>query len=271
MASEEVRIAQLSVIGPAREQANAGAHYLWSAAGNTPGNSDGAFYRPSKVQLHENVPEETSSSAGVQPKSAPFTPMLFAGFAHTSDQGTLSCAGRAALVGDLEFALKKFEENKGAGLGPALALKVKDLSAEQIGELQENMLTLDLYRWPRPNGIISNNNNQRSTIWGESCVDKRHFDCIGFINWCLSTGLQKHVHYGIPNFTNGAVGSAVPVHKAQLGDIVTVGAEHIGIVSENSTVIEAKDPAHGGVESPLDLTRWKQCFRLPDRFWKVGE
>ena len=49
--------------------------------------------------------------------------------------------------------------------------------------------------------------------------------CIGFVNWCLSEVLSQPVHYGIGNFVAKSVGTAIQLPKAQLGDIVTIGAE----------------------------------------------
>jgi hypothetical protein len=158
----------------------------------------------------------------------------------------------------------------------ALTLKLEDLTEDDRAELQTKMANPSGYRWPRPNGDIRVNKHLKSTVWGESCVGKRHFDCIGFINWCFSIALQKEIQYGIPNFTGDTARglkplfSTVPLKDAQLCDIVTIGAEHIGIVTEGKTVIEAKEPISGVVESPLDIGRWKQCFRLPEKFWRTG-
>ncbi len=92
--------------------------------------------------------------------------------------------------------------------------------------------------------------------------------CIGFVNWCLSEVLSQPVHYGIGNFVAKSVGTAIQLPKAQLGDLVTIGADHIGFVSENRTVMEARDAVSGVVESPFSAARWTQCFRLPDSMWK---
>ena len=55
--ADEIESKKQQVIDTAREQVDAGAHYLWSTAGNTPGNKDGAWYRPLKAQLHPNLPD----------------------------------------------------------------------------------------------------------------------------------------------------------------------------------------------------------------------
>ena len=149
----------------------------------------------------------------------------------------------------------------------ALDLKWKSLTDDQIEELLENATEPYSYRWPRPNSSLSNNSAHHSTIWGESCVGSRHFDCVGFINWCLSVVLNKPIQYGIGNFLAKSIGTSIPVMKAEACDIVTIGAEHIGWVTENKTVIEAKDVANGVVEGPLIAGHWTQCFRLPTSMW----
>ena len=149
-----------------------------------------------------------------------------------------------------------------------LDLKWKNLTDDQWDELEGNAGDTASFRWPRPNSSVNNNSPHHSTVWGESCVDVRHFDCIGFVNWCLSEVLSQPVHYGIGNFVAKSVGTAIQLPKAQLGDIVTIGADHIGFVSENRTVMEARDAVSGVVESPFSAARWTQCFRLRDSMWK---
>lgn len=257
---------KLLVIQTARSQAEAGAHYLWGGAGNTPGQSDGAHYRKSYAQLHANVPDVLDEKA--TPKYKVNTPILFTAFGDSPDGlGILPCAGRPVeFKKDLALNLPLK-----TGAGGAFDLKLKDLTDAQKDELKTKAGSAADYRWARPNDFILNNNQHRSTIWGESCLGKRHFDCIGFINWCFSTALNKQVWYGIENFTKGSVGKEIPVKSAQLGDIVTIGAEHIGIVSEKGTAIEAKDKLYGVVELDLNAGGWTKCFRLPDSMWSLGK
>lgn len=263
---DEIEARKQQVIDTAREQVDAGAHYLWSTAGNTPGNKDGAWYRSLKAQLHPNLPDLDNLGQDRNRAASKFNvhaPMLFAAFADTSDYGLLACTGRAGAV-TAPLALAAMNSN----IGEALDLKWKNLTDDQLDELQGNAGDTASFRWPRPNSSLNNNSPHHSTVWGESCVDVRHFDCIGFVNWCLSEVLTQPVHYGIGNFVAKSVGTAIPLPKAQLGDIVTIGADHIGVVSENGTVIEARDAVSGVVESPFSAARWTQCFRLPDSMWK---
>jgi hypothetical protein len=262
--SEEVLRLKQQLIDQARNQV--GAHYLWSTAGNTPGNKDGAWYRSLKAELHPNIPDLEPVSPDRFAAASKFrvqAPMLFTGYAATSDFGLLACTGRAAMI-TAPLALADMNSN----LGRALALKWKGLTDKQVEELQQNAATPDSFRWPRPNSSLNNGSLHRSTVWGESCVDVRHFDCIGFVNWCLSEVLTHPVHYGIPNFVSGVVGKKIPIANAGIADIVTIGAEHIGFVSEAGTVIEARDATSGVVEQQFSPARWTQCLRLPDSMWR---
>src|SRR4051812_9020333 len=120
---------KLSVINTARGQV--GAHYLWSAAGNTPGNSDGAYYRTDRVKRHPDLPDADNLDADLtKPKGAPYTPTLFAAYAETGDQGTLACAARCALpLAGLTFPID-------LPLSAALDLKLKDLTRDQRVKLK---------------------------------------------------------------------------------------------------------------------------------------
>ncbi len=258
---------KLQVIAEARTHVTAGAHYLWSAAGNTPGKADGAPFRPGRAKLHANVPDPQNPKPNhSRPTGPPFTPTLFAAYA-VSERGTLVCAGRAIVTLTLAVSLDPPK---------ALDLKLRDLTPDHLAELKKHVDSPSSYRWPRPNGPLGNAAAHHSTAWGESCVDKRHFDCIGLINYCLSKVLQRTVQYAITSFTGDPTRGQqplfkeVPLRSAQLCDIVTRGTSHIGLVTERGTVIEAKDIVHGVVESDLHAGPWKQCFRFPDRDWRIG-
>jgi|SRR5579871_489565 len=261
MASEEE--IKRSVIDIARQQAKDGAHYLWGGAGNRPGKADGATYRPSHVQLLANVPD-LSSAALAKPKGGnPVVPALFAAYVDSSDQGTLVCAGRCALdaVQKNDLALK-------ITVKEALALKLKAITDPQFGEFKKNGANVSGFRWPRPNGGIGRS-DYPCTIWGESCIGVRHFDCIGLVNYCYSIATNNpKFQYGIDSFVVPTYARAAgflevkPISGAKIGDIVTIGREHIGIVTEAKTAVEAMDPGHGVVERALTAGAWTQCWRI---------
>jgi len=266
--SDANRIKQ-NIIDIARTEAELGAHYLWGAAGNRPGEGDGATYRPKHAQLHANVPNLDGMPEAGKFRGTPYVPTLYAAWVNSHDQGRLACAGRCGLkeVQELPLALDM-------PVKQALALKLNALTQDQIDELQSLRTTSAEYRWPRPNGTLERS-TYPSTIWGECCIGKRHFDCIGLVNYCFSAALNRVWHYGIENFTTPAYAKAggiveVRISAAQPCDIVTFGADHIGIVTESKTVVEAKDPASGVTEHPIGNRPWQQCWRLPASTWRIG-
>jgi hypothetical protein len=255
-----------AVIDLARQQV--GCHYLWGGAGNTPGNSDGAAYRPSHVRLHPNLPD---FSKPVKPggfTGVPYVPTLFAAWVDSSDKGKLACGGRCALP-EVQQAAKALDMSD----HDALQVKLKTMTQDQLDELKGNLPKGDELRWPRPNGSLSAN-GKNSTLWGECCLDIRHFDCIGLVNYCFTAILKEPWTYGIGNFTIPANAKAngflevSPISKAESCDIVTVGSEHIGIVTNLDSVIEASDTSVGVIERPTTAGHWTQCWRLPKSTWK---
>jgi len=254
-----------AVIDLARAQV--GAHYLWGGAGNTPGNSDGASYRPSHVRLLDNVPDFDKPVKAGTFKGVPYVPSLYVAWVDSSDKGKLVCGGRCAdgNVQKLPKALDMTDHD-------ALQVKLRSMTQDQLDELKDNARDPDKYRWPRPNGTLSAN-GYNSTLWGESCVFVPHFDCIGLVNYCFSAILNTSWSYGIGNFTQAASAKAngfvevSPISKAESCDIVTVGSEHIGIVTNLDTVIEASDTSVGVIERPTTAGHWTQCWRLPRSTW----
>ena len=107
-------------------------------------------------------------------------------------------------------------------------------------------------------------------VLGESCVGKRHVDCISLINYCLSA-IRKS-QYSIEQLIDGMAGSVVMNRvmgrtgpAAKTADIVI---NHVGIcgVAEDSgkiTVIEATGAARAVIRTSFVNTR-----RLDNDKWK---
>ncbi len=256
------------VIDVARRQVADGAHYLWGAAGNTPGQSDGAHYRPSHVQLYPNIPDLDSQATNGTKRAIPNVPTLFAAWVDSSDQGKLACAGRAGVkaVQDLGLALK-------IEVKAALGLNLKSMTPAQLDEFKKNAKDASKFRWPRPNGGLDRSSFP-STVWGEDCIGVRHFDCIGLVNYCFSTVLNQDWQFGIDSFAlpdnarSAGFVEVKPISTAQTCDIVTIGREHIGIVTNMQTVIEAMDTGNGVLERPTTAGTWTACWRVPASTWK---
>ena len=224
----------------------AGSHYVWGAAGNTPGSDDGAPYRKSAVTL---LPNEPDPQAG-KPLGAGKKATLFA--ASCSVAGFKVCAGRCDV------------------LKSGTRCNLNDME-----ELKKQMEKADDYLWPRPGG--------GDLLWGKDCRGKRHFDCISLINYCLSNVLQKTVQFtlNLQESSQGFIwanlrqlGAAEPPMD---GDILTPAAEptdqtlsHIAMaVGGGAKVAQAEDTTTGVTVTGLTRASWN-IGRLPNWFWKIA-
>ena len=84
---------------------------------------------------------------------------------------------------------------------------------------------------------------------GEACENIRHFDCVGFINYCMSVSQQQPVQKSIAAWDNRT--TLVLDGSAEPGDLlVSPGLEHIGIDAGNGRMLHAEASLSGVVETP---------------------
>jgi len=114
--------------------------------------------------------------------------------------------------------------------------------------------------------------------WGESCEGIRHFDCIGFISFCLweATGKVHHneiVGWRTPNPAKGwkvfDLKDKRAPKPAQLmdGDIIIKADHHIAFVAKDGVAVQAEDTDRGvtgdkrfSLAAPAE---WTHLVRLP--------
>jgi hypothetical protein len=148
---------------------------------------------------------------------------------------------------------------------PAYAQSVSDMSAETSGRSYRTVHTA--YRTVKKPG----------TILGERCDGKRHFDCVGFINYCLSAafgegyqfeicGAERDGYRGYANRFPAVTGAG------QAGDIlifggrqtargdgteIHAGGHHIGFDTGDGNMIHASETEYGVVRTGIgrDLSR----------------
>ena len=214
------------IVSLARDQV--GEHYLLGAAGATPGREDGAWYRTGGVKLHP-----TSASVDSKAKDGRKFPIVLA--ATYSGSVLRVCAGRCSRE-EVKSRPKGDPGNPGH-----LALP-------------------SLYKWERPDRAM----DASASVFGESCVGKRHFDCIHFVNWVLGNVQQRH--YCIKHWIKGT--KDVGFSDVWAGDVLTTGTHHIGIASGPETAIHASDTQWGVVESKIKSGEWDRCGRLDAGFWR---
>ncbi|MDX2039329.1 MAG: NlpC/P60 family protein [Isosphaeraceae bacterium] len=217
-----------------------GAHYVNGAAGNRPGEHDGAWYRPDAVKMYKNEPLPGGKGAA----DGRVSPIVQS--AYCKINGFCICGGRSAL---------------------------SSVKALPVGNLDEEIVIFDNCKWPRPDKYIHGS----KTIYGESCEGVRHFDCIGFVNWCLSLTARK-VHYGIEQIQKkkadqASEGKLIALSDVRAGDLLLKGTKHIAIATGEGTVVEASGYTRGVKETKVedasdhDGSPWDFVYRLPNWFW----
>lgn len=111
--------------------------------------------------------------------------------------------------------------------------------------------------------------------WGESCEGIQHFDCIGFISFCIWKSSGKVMQHEIsgwratPNSEGGRVFTLLTSRPDALldGDIIIKQDHHIGFVSKEGQIVEA-NATDKGVTSNGRFNLgvrgdWTHLVRLP--------
>jgi len=146
-----------------------------------------------------------------------------------------------------------------------------------------------LYAWPRPENYLAGSppvTDERAvrewrrqwradvtaTIWGECCVGKRHFDCVGFVNWCFWAVLGAEAILEVDQWSpyHRVEGSLPPTTEVPGGPRAAAPADllfrsgtgqegpfaHIGIAVGNGQVAHAAGHDVGVVVEPINGT-WR--------------
>jgi cell wall-associated NlpC family hydrolase len=243
----------------------AGSHYLWGAAGASPNGQDGSPHRPGRVGM---------SYISLEPRS----PSLNA--AECNVEGRYVCAGRY-----LKAPGGKMVPPTDDDLIDFLACFRKEgWGVYKLGWADDHRsYFLNL----TPRVIIGSNIDskyQGKIVWGEDCRWRRHFDCIGFINYVFNQTTQNPYNPGIPWSANIEqwVNSTSEV---SLGDPPVPGDilfrwyidpatkkkvwHHIALLSENGYVVQAEEAVTGVHSDELynNGATWKERRRLGGEFF----
>lgn len=235
-------IQRQSIVNEARSHVGI-AHYLWGAAGNTPGLSDGAKYRPAIVKMQADSFNLSDPSVLT---------------AFTTVGGLNTCAGSS----------NNF---------PQQSIQQTSDYLKTGAALIQNNLTPRTYKFngqPTTIGLAHN-----GIVWGEACTSKKHFDCIGFINYCISKFWAAQSIFGTdikslmtnPNLL-GFVEVSDPTDILN-ADVIgqfdsRLGWHHIGMVymsGKTAKVVQAVDSPVGVSDSDTyNTTSWTKRVRLMD-------
>jgi hypothetical protein len=267
--SYDKEFVRLMIVATAAQQAAQGAHYINGADGgitgmNTPGEAGGGLSQKRKI-LH--VEDHSWEKLAV----------------HAAMYGKSVCRGRYEAVGGYAFVnevglteaqLAKIKLDKSPA-GKFAKLKdeyVKELETTPVG-MEKDFDDTGLYP-RRGRGIVGD------TIYlGEDCRDKRHFDCISFVNWVLTTVLQRLIWYQEADYFSGkklgAKSLSATTTSFMNGDIavrIHNGHEHIGFLTADGKMIHARYP-EAGVQVTgflMDKDKDTKICRLSDSFLRIG-
>lgn len=226
---------RLKVIQVALSQV--GAHYLWGAAGATPGHLDGMPGRPGSVMRLPDVLD-------------PDAPTLRS--AACDVDGYHVCAGRFSRVG-----------------GRVVSPRDKELDEYLLGlnRLQPAAWQPWSGLWPRR---MKGRTVTEQIVLGEDCTIRKHFDCIGFVNWCLSRvvggrGVQLGItQFKIPeNAKTPHICAPVGSGDVRTADIVTRGVDHIGFLTGDGRVVHASQSSDGVIVETYVASAWDNPVRYP--------
>jgi cell wall-associated NlpC family hydrolase len=128
-------------------------------------------------------------------------------------------------------------------------------------------------------GLTPRSKDWTTVIVAEKCKDKRHFDCIFFVNWVITKALMKskRVTYSINQWTT--VGPAKVFKKNDLkvsdledGDIfinLDSTPQHIGFFFIGGTRVHASGANRGVIHSEYSES-YSHVARLKDSYLKWG-
>ncbi len=246
-----------------------GSHYLWGSAGATPGFQDGSPHRPGSVSL-------------ARPSLDPHSPCLNA--AQCSVSGYYVCAGRCVKAHGPIVQPSDLTGRWNLDLGDFLTtFRAEGWKVYMLGYADEKRsYFLNL----TPRVVIGSNIDERyqgRIVWGEDCRWKRHFDCIGFINYVFNKtapniySKDKLWSANIEQWVNSTQevnldSPAVP------GDILfrggvnkktgTMEYHHIALLAEDNYVVQAEQAVTGvHDDSPYIAKEWDFRRRLGDQFF----
>ena len=112
--------------------------------------------------------------------------------------------------------------------------------------------------------MVEGSNVTHQIVWGEDCRQRRHFDCISFINYVLSqtTIPNWSADIGLYTTTTPSVALGDPIVP---GDLLFRNRDHIGILDSDGQVLQAEDSINGvHGHDRYNPAHWTGRGRLPD-------
>ncbi len=237
------------IVATAAQQAMLGAHYINGSDGgitgmNAVGEAGGGLSASRKIYLLE---DHTWAKLAV----------------HAAIYGKSVCRGRYSAVGG-----KKFMP------GTPELITLQDTYVPDLASYPPALVK------PFPGTLLYPRRGRSQigdTIYlGEDCRNKRHFDCISFVNWVLTTVTGRLIWYQEKDYFSGSKMNAqiLPATHTSFknGDIgvriEASGHEHIGFLTPSGQMVHARNPELGVQVSPFEMKKdsFTKICRLPDSF-----
>jgi cell wall-associated NlpC family hydrolase len=270
--SEFARTKAAQLVALARQME--GAHYVWGATGDIAGHTWYAgsgelngmpreiddTHRLSNrvVQMLDSQPNlaEEPTSRHRRPPPLPEEMNLFA--ACTNIHFQTVCCGRCAVAhGELAMPSRR------------------NIDLERLRELAQ---APERCLWPRSYRRGEGRADAEPILAnGESCLWKRHFDCVGFIGFCIWRITGARHQRSILQWIKAPLremetiqafdGPPLDPFDIRPGDlIITPPHNHIAFATGLGRVMEAQSEEHGVCHNVISLTG-KIVRRFTDRFW----
>ncbi|WP_027519146.1 hypothetical protein [Bradyrhizobium sp. WSM1417] len=279
-------------------QSLVGSHYIHGAYGATPGLNDGCPCRPGSVgfiadEKHLDPKVKLDKTLSLAVNAATTT------IQHQGKLPTYSvCAGNYDAPLAPKYPGNKFPSDT----DPDLIAYLDSLKGKQ----PSTWPTKAQYFTPRRTFGPGQNGGDGNglLVWAESCKDKKHFDCVGFIGYCYWKASGAIVQLEISDWRDpNKVGQVYLLkdgwkedskekeekYKATIGrkpadvmdgDILIKADHHIAFVGKNKIIYEAQDSQYGVCATPgFDLAtsgnKWTHLVRVvtkdtPELEWPMG-
>ena len=259
------------------ELAKQGCHYVTGGYGATPDRSDGH-------------PKRTSNAALVKPSFSSSDPAILA----AKISGKRICKGRyknGAVNGShnpnkaqLGRYLDWIKDLDSAGVAPKAWMGFKTFErfeddpkgSARIGAMGSLSSRAQAYiEWHATRKVMPDVYPRKvgsQIILGEDCSKRRHFDCIGFVNYCISEVWKSGWMFGydqykdkpkICNASEVKLGSGLKNGDLVLRDPKGSNPFHIGLVCNNgSSVVNAKGSSVGMGIDKFSSANWDYARRI---------
>jgi hypothetical protein len=239
--AQETTSIREAIVRKANEPVLQGAHYLTGCYGAYPESCDPVVGRRLFI-----IEDPTYENLGIHA-------------AEIRIPNVYRCAGRYEAVGGCQLDTDR----------DAVRDRLRKYAHDNCGCLPGNYPPIEgLY----PRYVQHPTRDQMLYVLGESCLNKMHFDCIGFVNWVVSQVIGLPLQFGIRMWADSSVGPVMvedfPFSELLPGDILvklTPRPEHIAIVGFQRRLIQAAGFGQGVVETPGG-TGYQKHSRITDQW-----